>query len=47
MSAAAGVGGTGRHIAYVLRSNPITALAAACTTLLVVMAILAPWIAPL
>ena len=37
---------TGRHIAYVLRSNPVTALAATGTLLLVLVAILAPVLAP-
>jgi len=37
---------TGRHIVYVLRSNPVTALAAAGTLLLVLIAILAPVLAP-
>jgi len=38
--------GTGRHIAYVLRSNPVTALAAAGMLLLVLAAIFAPALAP-
>ncbi|CAN5122325.1 ABC transporter permease [soil metagenome] len=38
--------GTGRHIAYVLRSNPVTALAAAGMALLVFAAIFAPVLAP-
>ena len=37
---------TGRHIVYVLRSNPVTALAATGTLLLVLIAILAPVLAP-
>ena len=37
---------TGRHIAYVLRSNPVTALAATGTVLLILIAILAPVLAP-
>ena len=39
-------GGTGRHVAYVLRSNPITAVAAGGATLLLLVAILAPWLVP-
>ncbi len=39
-------GGTLRHVAYVLRSNPVTAVAAAGATLLVVIALCAPWIVP-
>ncbi len=34
------------HVAYVLRSNPVTAIAAAGMTLLVLLAVAAPWIAP-
>jgi peptide/nickel transport system permease protein len=41
-----GASGTGRHIAYVLRSNPVTALAAAGMALLVFAAIFAPVLAP-
>jgi peptide/nickel transport system permease protein len=41
-----GASGTGRHIAYVLRSNPVTALAASGMLLLVLAAILAPVLAP-
>ena len=41
-----GTAGTGRHIAYVLRSNPVTAAAAAGTALLVLIALLAPWLVP-
>jgi peptide/nickel transport system permease protein len=37
---------TGRHVVYVLRSNPVTALAAGGTLLLVLIAILAPVLAP-
>lgn len=37
---------TGRHIVYVLRSNPVTAVAAAGTLLLVLIAILAPVLSP-
>ena len=40
MSATAG------HAAYVLRANPVTALAAAGTTLLVLVAVFAPWLTP-
>lgn len=35
-----------RHVGWVLRGNPVTALAAACATGLVLVALLAPWIAP-
>ncbi len=38
--------GTGRHVAYVLRSNPVTALAATGALVLVTVAILAPALAP-
>jgi len=41
-----GASGTGRHIAYVLRSNPVTALAASGMLLLVFAAIFAPVLAP-
>ncbi|ONG53506.1 peptide ABC transporter permease [Pseudoroseomonas deserti] len=34
------------HIAWVLRGNPLTALAMAGTALLIALAVLAPWIAP-
>ncbi len=37
---------TGRHIAYVLRSNPVTALAATGTLILVLVAIFAPVLVP-
>lgn len=37
---------TGRHAAYVLRSNPVTAVAAVGTSLLVLVAIFAPWLVP-
>jgi peptide/nickel transport system permease protein len=43
---ALGRSSTGRHIVYVLRSNPVTALAATGTLILVLMAILAPVLAP-
>ena len=46
MSATVASGGTGRHVAYVLRSNPVTAVAATGGLLLVLIAILAPWIVP-
>jgi len=48
MSEAALIGrsGTGRHIAYVLRSNPVTALAAFGTLLLVLVAVFAPALVP-
>ena len=46
MSATVASGGTGRHIAYVLRSNPVTAIAATGGLLLVLIALLAPWIVP-
>ncbi len=46
MSATVAGGGTGRHIAYVLRSNPVTAVAATGGLMLVLVAILAPWIVP-
>jgi peptide/nickel transport system permease protein len=41
-----GASDTGRHIAYVLRSNPVTALAASGMLLLVFAAIFAPVLAP-
>jgi peptide/nickel transport system permease protein len=34
------------HVGYVLRGNRLTAIAAACATLLIVVAIIAPWIVP-
>lgn len=34
------------HVGYVLRGNPLTAVAAACAALLVLVAIAAPWIVP-
>jgi peptide/nickel transport system permease protein len=37
---------TGRHAAYVLRSNPVTAIAAAGTLLLILVAAAAPWLVP-
>jgi peptide/nickel transport system permease protein len=43
---AIGRSGTGRHIAYVLRSNPVTAVAAAGTLLLVLVAAFAPVLVP-
>ena len=46
MSVTVSQGGTGRHIAYVLRSNPVTAIAATGAALLLLVAILAPWIVP-
>lgn len=47
MSAAVGVWGeTARHLLYVLRANLVTAFAAAGTGVLIVLALLAPWIAP-
>ena len=46
MSLALGRASTGRHIAYVLRGNPITALAALGTTLLVLVALFAPLLTP-
>ena len=35
-----------RHVGWVLRGNPVTALAAAGATLLVLLATLAPWLVP-
>jgi len=46
VAGALGRASTGRHVAYVLRSNPVTAVAAAGTALLVLVALLAPWIVP-
>ena len=50
MSAGAAVGGArggaGRHVVYVLRSNPVTAAAAGVGCLLVLVAIVAPWVVP-
>ncbi len=43
MSATVAPGG---HIAYVLRSNPVTAVAATGGLLLVLVALLAPWLVP-
>ena len=37
---------TTRHAAFVLRGNPITAIAAAALTLIVAAAVFAPWLAP-
>ena len=46
----AGVAGAGnatvRHVAWVLRGNPVTALAAFGTLLLLLIAVAAPWLAP-
>jgi peptide/nickel transport system permease protein len=39
-------GSTARHIAFVLRGNPVTAIAAFGTTLLVLVAIFAPFLTP-
>ncbi len=39
-------GGTASHVGFVLRSNPVTAAAAAGMTALVLLAIAAPWLAP-
>ncbi|MGI4942081.1 MAG: ABC transporter permease [Janthinobacterium lividum] len=38
--------GTVQHILFVLRSNPVTAVAATGTALLVLIAIFAPWLVP-
>ncbi len=46
MSLTIGRTGTLSHVGFVLRSNPVTAAAAAGMTALVALAILAPWIAP-
>jgi peptide/nickel transport system permease protein len=46
MSAALHRSSTARHVGFVLRSNPVTAFAAAGTALLVLIALAAPWIAP-
>ena len=46
MSAALATGGTGRHVAYVLRSNPVTAVAVSVAALLLAIAVLAPWLMP-
>jgi peptide/nickel transport system permease protein len=35
-----------RHVGWVLRGNPVTAIAAAGATLLCVIAVIGPWIAP-
>ncbi len=43
---AIGRSGTGRHIAYVLRSNPVTAVATAGALVLVFVAIFAPVLVP-
>ena len=42
----ASVGNSGSHVAYVLRSNPVTALAAAGTLALVLVGVFAPWLVP-
>ena len=39
-------GGPARHILFVLRGNPVTAVAAVGLALVVMAAVLAPWIAP-
>ncbi len=39
-------GGTGRHVAYVLRSNPVTALAAGGAALLALVGLFAPLLSP-
>jgi peptide/nickel transport system permease protein len=46
MSLALGRSNTAQHVAFVLRSNPVTAIAAAGMTALVAIALAAPWIAP-
>ena len=46
MSLTLGRQSTARHVAFVLRSNPLTALAASGMALLVLLALAAPWIAP-
>ena len=43
---AIGRGGTGRHVLFVLRGNPVTAIAAAGVAVMVLIALFAPWIAP-
>ena len=35
-----------RHVGFVLRSNPVTAIAAAGLLAIVLLALAAPWIAP-
>ncbi len=42
----ASAGNSGSHVAYVLRSNPVTALAAAGTLALVLVGVFAPWLVP-
>ena len=37
---------TTRHAAFVLRGNPVTAIAAAALSLIIVAALFAPWLAP-
>ena len=46
MSLTLGRQGGAAHVAFVLRSNPLTAIAAAAMTALVLLALAAPWIAP-
>jgi peptide/nickel transport system permease protein len=47
MSATAvGRSSTGRHAMFVMRSNPVTAVAAVGITLVILVALFAPWIAP-
>ena len=46
MSATVSSGGAARHAAYVLRSNPVTAVAAAGVAALLLTALLAPWLVP-
>ena len=45
-TAVTGRGSTARHVLFVLRGNPVTAVAAAGTALLVLAAALAPWLVP-
>ena len=40
------LGGNRRHITYILRSNPVTAVAFAGAGILVLVAMLAPWLVP-
>ncbi len=46
MSLAAGRPAFGAHAAFVLRSNPVTAVAACGMTVLALLALAAPWLAP-